>query len=170
MKLKLFLISVAFIAFMSCKDTNPSNDPEDGMIEQTEGGIDAHGHETHEHDEHNHETETELTLNNGVKWKSDEPTNNHAQKMIEIAEEFGLKSTNANLEMFRNYADILQQELNGMIKDCKMDGPDHDALHLWLEPVLHGVKELKDADNEDEARNMASDLSEKIIKYDQFFN
>jgi hypothetical protein len=32
-----------------------------------------------------------------------------------------------------------------------MTGPDHDALHAWLKPVLHDVKELKeDGDKYDE--------------------
>src|SRR5690606_33271442 len=113
---------------------------------------------------------TVLALNKGEKWKSDDPTNMHAQNLIVLNQEFRPKAAGANLEMFRNYADMLQQELNGMIKDCKMEGPDHDALHLWLEPILNRIKNLKNAENEEKAKEIDTDLSEKIMKYDQFFN
>lgn len=168
MKLNLFLISALFVAFMSCKDGGShTHNPE---TEAAHEHHDAHEHEADGHDEHGHEAGTELALNNGAKWTSDDLTNMHAQKMVEFTEEFKSKAGDANLEMFRNYADILQQELNGMIKDCTMKGPDHDALHLWLEPVLEGVKELKGAENEEDARKMETGLSEKILKYNQFFN
>lgn len=150
---------------MSCKDSKQNTE---SPVAET-----AHEHETeeaHEHDDHNKGTVSVLALNNGEKWKSDDPTNVHAQKLVELAEEFKEKSVTKNLEMYRNYADMLQQELNGMIKDCKMDGPDHDALHLWLKPVLDGVKELKEADNEENAKKIETHLSENILKYNQFFN
>lgn len=172
MKLKLILLSTVFAAFMSCKDTNQNQ--QTAETSETETAIEHdHEHESgdaHSHDEHGTEAGTVLALNNGEKWKSDDPTNMHAQKLIGLANDFRSKAEGANLEMFRNYAEMLQQELNGMIKDCTMKGPDHDALHLWLEPVLEGVKTLKDSENEEEARKADSDLTKKILKYDQFFN
>ncbi|MFA7616964.1 MAG: hypothetical protein WCY16_10330 [Weeksellaceae bacterium] len=167
MKLKLILLSSIFAFFMSCKDSNQT--PETAETE-TEHHHDHDSDEMHSHDEHGMEAGTVLALNNGEKWKSDDPTSKHAQNLIGLDQEFRPRAADANLEMFRNYADMLQQELNGMIKDCKMDGPDHDALHLWLEPVLHGVKELKNAETDEKAKKIDADLSEKIIKYDQFFN
>lgn len=165
MKIKLILLSSVFAFFMSCKDTNQPVETTDTetVHEHSEG-------DSHDHDHHGSEAGTELALNDGEKWKSDEPTNLHAQNLINLVEKIGRKAPNANLEMFRNFADMLQQELNGMIQDCKMDGPDHDALHLWLEPVLNGVKELKDSPNAEDAHEVWEDLSEKITKYDQFFN
>lgn len=167
MKLKLILLSSIFTFFMSCKDSNQN--PETAETE-TEHHHDHDSDEIHSHDEHGMEAGAVLALNNGEKWKSDDPTNMHAQNLIGLDQEFRPRAADANLEMFRNYADMLQQELNGMIKDCKMDGPDHDALHLWLEPVLHGVKELKNAETDEKAKEIDADLSEKIMKYDQFFN
>lgn len=166
MKLKIFILSSLIIGFMSCKDNNQSQ----------AGAVDietVHEHdseEAHNHDEHGVETATELALNNGQKWKSDEPTQMHAQKLVEMAEAFKTGSANANLESYRNYSEMVQNELNGMIKDCKMQGIDHDALHLWLEPVLNGVKELKDAKNTEDAKEIETHLTENIIKYNQFFN
>jgi hypothetical protein len=51
-----------------------------------------------------------------------------------------------------------------------MEGPDHNALHLWLEPVLNDVKHLKNTDNEEEAKNAATVLSEDVRKFNQYFN
>lgn len=165
MKLKLILLSSIFAFFMSCKDSNQNTETAETETE--------HHHDSDEmnsHDEHGMEAGTVLALNKGEKWKSDDPTNMHAQNLIVLNQEFRPKAADANLEMFRNYADMLQQELNGMIKDCKMEGPDHDALHLWLEPILNGIKNLKNAENEEKAKEIDTDLSEKIMKYDQFFN
>jgi len=165
MKLKLILLSSIFAFFMSCKDSNQNTETAETETE--------HHHDSDEmnsHDEHGMEAGTVLALNKGEKWKSDDPTNMHAQNLIVLNQEFRPKAAGANLEMFRNYADMLQQELNGMIKDCKMEGPDHDALHLWLEPILNGIKNLKNAENEEKAKEIDTDLSEKIMRYDQFFN
>jgi|GEM_PF-155982 len=162
MKLKLILLSSVLIFFIGCKESSqPSEDP---ATENT------HIHD--EHDEHNQDkTKNQvLTLNNGEKWKADEPTQRHATQLIEINKEFEPKAENANLEMFRNYSDMLQQELNAMIRDCKMQGPEHDALHLWLEPVLQLVKTMKEAKNEEEARMVELRLTEAIQVYNQFFN
>lgn len=169
MKLKLILMSALFVSFMSCKDSGQTAD-----TAETEE-IHEHGHnhdndELHSNDQKGMKNENVLALNNGEKWKSDDPTNMHAQNLIGLNQDFRTKASDANLEMFRNYADMLQQELNGMIKDCKMDGPDHDALHLWLEPVLNRVKDLKNAETDEKAKEIDADLSGKIMKYDQFFN
>src|SRR5690606_4768837 len=103
MKLKLILLSSIFAFFMSCKDSNQN--PETVQTETENHDHDSD--EMHAHDEHGMEAGTMLALNNGEKWKSDDPTNKHAQNLIGLDQEFRSKANDANLEMFRNYADML---------------------------------------------------------------
>ncbi|MBS1919253.1 MAG: hypothetical protein JST17_03265 [Bacteroidetes bacterium] len=82
-----------------------------------------------------------LTLNNGAKWKADSTSFMHVEDLKSIAEK-ALKTDPVN---FKDIASQLQESINRLINDCKMKGPDHEALHWWLEPLLEKVKLLKDA-------------------------
>ena len=42
----------------------------------------------------------------------------------------------------------LQIRIDTLVQQCKMKGPDHDALHVWLEQVLHDLQEVKAGDHD----------------------
>jgi len=50
-----------------------------------------------------------------------------------------------------------------------MKGADHDALHLWLEPVMKDVNDLKYAGTADEAKHIAATLNANVQKFNQDF-
>lgn len=115
------------------------------------------------------EPHTGLILNNGAKWQSDESTRVHIAKLNAVIAAFNKKS-NPGMEGYQTLALETQNELNALIRDCKMKGPDHDALHKWLEPVLESVKELKEAGSVDRAAVIAQKLSTRIHEFNQYFN
>ena len=41
----------------------------------------------------------------------------------------------------------MQSKIDSLIRECRMKGAEHDALHVWLEKVLDGLKELKEEDD-----------------------
>ena len=89
------------------------------------------------HRDHGEET-TGLTLNNGAKWKADSITLINVSLLQAIV-------SDAKKEKPENYSlttGKLQDGLNKLVKECKMKGADHDALHQWLEPLLEKTKEL----------------------------
>ena len=127
----------------------------------------------HQHDATIHEYSTEaaqgLSLNNGQKWQTDESTRKHAAKLNNMINDFE-KQADKSLSAHHSLADKTQEELQQLINDCTMEGPDHDALHLWLEPVLNDVKALKKTATDEDVQTAAANLSEDVRKYNEFFN
>ena len=112
--------------------------------------------------------ESQLVLNNGEKWETDEPTRLHAQNLIAFSDTFQLRTEGSPADQLV-YANAVDAELNQLVTDCKMTGKEHDALHLWLEPVIEDVKQLKQAIKSDTGSEAASRLSKDIKKFNQFF-
>jgi hypothetical protein len=126
-------------------------------------------HETATHsDAHGHEHATALALNNGQKWQSDAPTNKNVADMRTIAQDFSVEP-HTSLSDYQILAGDLQKGLDKMIQECKMSGLAHDALHLWLEPLLKDVNELKQADDTTSAEKIFHAINERLGLYAQYF-
>lgn len=110
----------------------------------------------------------ELSLNNGAKWKTDESTRIHAVKLNSILDLFS-KSGADDIASYKLLADDLLRELNGLIADCKMKGPEHEALHTWLEPVLKEVSNLKKITSADQGKDCAEVLANKFREFNKYF-
>ena len=119
-------------------------------------------------DGHAHEHETTLTLNNGQKWKADAITNENVVAMRTIVQHFSVEP-HTSLADYQILDGDLQKGLDKMIQECKMQGPDHDALHLWLEPLLKNVSELKKADGTASAEKIFHAIEERLDLYTQYF-
>ncbi len=124
---------------------------------------------THEESQHDHNAAaTELSLNNGQKWKADAATNSNVAFLKNTTENFAANTTPA-ISNYQALGNELGEGLNKMIRECKMSGPDHDALHLWLEPVLKETNELKTVSDTTRAKEIFSSLKERIEAYQKFF-
>ena len=153
--LKLKGVLTVFLAFslFGCNQTPKNTDGHDAM---------------ENHDEHQHAPATALSLNSGEKWKSDLSTKTHVDNLIDKSNAFN-KNTSPDVVAYHAFANDMQTDLNALIKDCKMEGPDHDALHAWLEPVVEDLKVLKNVKTEAEGKKGAEELSESIQKFNEFF-
>lgn len=124
--------------------------------------------EDHAHHEAATVTDTALSLNNGAKWKADSVTNKNVVNIKTIADNFRIKPFPS-----ANDYHLLGADLNGgiqkMIQECKMSGPDHDALHKWLEPVLSETNQLKTITDTSMARKTFKSIDERIDAYHNFF-
>jgi len=109
-----------------------------------------------------------LTLNNGAKWKSDESTTSNVKELQAIVNRFN-ENKNQTIENYISVAKELQTGLDKMIKECRMEGADHDALHLWLEPFLPNVNSLKKAIVKDDASKIFIEIDQHLNSYNQFF-
>ena len=122
-----------------------------------------------EADHHQQESTTEkLILNNGAKWKADSTTNNNVKNLLVIIEAFN-SGADKSLATYKKAADDLQQGLDKMIRECKMQGPDHDALHKWLEPLIEQVAKLKQASTEAGAAKLFEAIHAQVKLYLQYF-
>jgi hypothetical protein len=119
----------------------------------------VNNHENHE------KQETPLSLNNGVRWKADSVTLVNAAAVREMIEGAG-KSGEPD---YNQVADQLQNGLNKMITECKMQGSEHDALHQWLEPLLGKAGELKNVTTAEEAGRKFREIEEWVGLFEKYF-
>lgn len=115
----------------------------------------------HAHEEDGHA----LTLNNGAKWKADSITNVNVKAIISTIDNKTLNS----ISDYHAMGDAVQQGINKLIEDCRMEGPDHDALHGWLEPLIEMNKQLKDSKTIEEAKSIFLKESQHIKVYLEYF-
>ena len=109
-----------------------------------------------------------LDLNKGSKWNSDESTNKNVDELKLITSSASLaKSTIIN--DYHLLAIELQQLLNDLVKECKMKGADHDALHLWLEPLMQDIKNMEKVSEIHEAQVIYNKVIERLNIYNTYF-
>ena len=109
-----------------------------------------------------------LTLNNGKKWNADDVTVANVAALQNALTEFAAKNE-TGLEAYHNAAQQLQQAANKLISDCRMKGPDHEALHLWLVPLLGQIKNLKNAADEKQAVEVYAQIENQMKQFNNFF-
>ncbi|HRP31635.1 MAG TPA: hypothetical protein PKV73_07075 [Agriterribacter sp.] len=134
----------------ACNSGNPANNAETTVPA-----------ETHAHD-------ATLSLNNGQKWKADAATNDNVVDLRTIAQNFSAMP-HTELSDYQILNNDLQKGLDTMIKECKMQGPDHDALHVWLEPLIKDVGDLKKAGDITSAGKTFQSITERLEVYNQYF-
>lgn len=117
--------------------------------------------ENHGHDDH----ASGLVLNNGAKWKADSTTLVNAALLHSIVS----NAAKENLDSYMQTATQLQDGLNKMVSECTMKGADHDALHLWLEPLMKKVKGLEKATSTDAAAALLTDIEKQVNLFPQYF-
>jgi hypothetical protein len=159
---KLLLAAALMTLFTACNNADTTSANTESVHEHAQQHDAAMQH-------HEAEATHGLSLNNGAKWQTDESTRKHATTLNNLADDFE-KQTVKSLSAHHSFADKMQEELQQLINDCTMEGPDHDALHLWLEPVLNDVKALKNTGNEENAKAATTVLSKDVRKFNQYFN
>lgn len=114
------------------------------------------------------ETATALILNNGAKWQADSNTNQHVADLRTIVDRFK-NQPHRSVEEYHILANELGKSLNKMIQDCKMTGPDHEALHKWLEPVLNESNQLKNIKDTTTAATTFNLIDKQLNDYQNYF-
>jgi len=118
--------------------------------------------------DHQQESSEKLVLNNGAKWKVDRTTNDNVTHLKQIIKGFNT-GTERSLKAYKKAGDDLQNGLAKMIKECRMQGPDHLALHKWLEPLMAQVTKLKQASTNAAAAHSINFILLQLNRYNQFF-
>jgi len=111
---------------------------------------------------------TALSLNNGTKWKADSITNNNVSDLRGIVDNFRKKPSHSAND-YQTLSTDLNNALNKMIQQCKMTGPDHEALHHWLGPILKGTNELKNITDTTIAASTFKSIDTRLDVYNNYF-
>jgi hypothetical protein len=121
-------------------------------------------------DEHHHEhgeaAKPTLTLNDGQKWISDKHTTESVTAMASLIRKMAPDATTADLQALGGQ---LHEQLQNLIRGCKMTGSAHDQLHLWITlvaPEIEGLTKLQQA--EDGPKALAR-LSTLMAQFDEHF-
>ena len=117
--------------------------------------------ETHEHAA----ATSGLVLNNGARWKADSVTLANAANLQDIVS----AAKKESLEDYLQSATQLQAGLDKMVQACKMQGPDHDALHQWLMPLMEKTKDLKKVTASENAVTTLSEIEKQVNLFTQYF-
>jgi len=115
---------------------------------------------------HQHEQASEkLVLNNGAKWRVDKITNNNVSNIQLMVKPFKGKS----LKDYHMAGVALQNGITKMIRECRMKGPDHQALHKWLEPLMELVSKLSRATDAKAAARLYKETTAQLNLFNQYF-
>ncbi len=121
-----------------------------------------------EHAGHNQDQAAALSLNNGAKWQADSVTTNNVAYLKNIANNFKTKPHHL-VNDYQALSTDLNNALNKMIQQCKMTGPDHEALHHWLEPILKETNELKNITDTTIAGSTFKAIDMRLDVYNNYF-
>lgn len=105
-----------------------------------------------------------LSLNDGVKWKAD----NKTMANVTLLKTVVADAVKQNPVDYSLTAAALQKGLDKMVAECSMKGPDHEALHQWLLPLVKKVNELKKATGGN-ATVQLREIEKQIHLFDQYF-
>jgi uncharacterized membrane protein len=103
-----------------------------------------------------------LKLNNGAKWKTDVPTRENINTMKSLVMNVDTKDP-ATLQQLST---DLEAQTTKLISECRMKGPDHDALHVWLEDFQKDFKTFKASDQK---QNHLASLKLDMQEFDRYF-
>ena len=118
--------------------------------------------------EHHAEAPAQLYLNGNTKWKADVSTNVNVKALQDMADAFG-KTDTPGMAEYQQVVVNLQSGLDKMIRECRMKGADHDALHQWLEPLLKQVKRLASEKEVNEAKASFDQVHQQLALYNTYF-
>lgn len=110
-----------------------------------------------------------VTLQKDGKWNADVATNKNVSALQATAAKLNAQPRQSKADYHAVSAE-LQIGLNQLVKECKMKGADHDALHMWLEPVLTETKELKGVTDTVTGERLFHSIRTRLLDYNLYFN
>ncbi len=109
-----------------------------------------------------------MTLNNGSKWMVDAATSGNYDGMKTMTNMLAAEPS-PSLTNYQIYGNDLTVALNKMISECKMKGPDHDALHQWMEPLIKQANDLKNIQDSLSAKNLFDSVHTRVDAFSDYF-
>lgn len=170
-KLVLILSSSLFIIASACKNnTSKETVSESDEIQMEE----IHAHD--EHAEHNTSADEELAVldnswtkeivkDSGKRWNANPETNEGVENMLQLIKE----TKTETLEEYHQLAAELNEQKNYVVKECTMEGPSHDNLHVFLHPLIDKINALLVVEDLQEAQTLKENTKQNLEKYYDYF-
>lgn len=108
------------------------------------------------------------SLKNGVRWKADSNTNKNVRILLTMVQKFNA-DPDKSVKAYNNVAKEMEEALNNIVTDCRMQGSAHEALHQWLEPLIQKVSELRKTSKHAEGAQLWATIQNQVILYTRYF-
>lgn len=129
------------------------------------GNNDTDSHNQHATSELQQDATSNLSLNNGEKWKADSSTNKNVTDLYNV-----ISDANPVVpEDFIKTGKAIQSTIDKMVKECRMKGAEHENLHHWLEPLMQMNKKMALVASADDGKELFGKLRKHIEKYSEYF-
>ena len=129
--------------------------------------------EEHNHDAHAHHAAeaSQLTLNNGKKWETDENLRLGMTRIRDAlsAELPAIHSGKATTEQYQALARKTNDQVAFMVKNCKLEPKTDEMLHRVLTDIMAGADAMSGKDI-NEARKGAEKIAAALNNYGTYFN
>lgn len=107
----------------------------------------------------------DIALNGSEKWDANPETTEGVENMLDLIE----NSETSTLEEYHQLGSKLNDEKNYIIKECTMEGPSHDNLHVFLHPLIDKVDALLETQSATEAEEIVQSMKTNLQKYYDYF-
>ena len=119
--------------------------------------------------QHAHEANTgELVLNKGAKWKADSITHANVNKLRATVENFNA-GTDKSMVAYQQTATDLRHGQDRLVRECKMTGSDHTALHKWLVPLMEEIARFSRSATQASSAQSLKAIHTQMELYAQYF-
>ena len=152
----IFFIGLA----VSCGNSNDHKHSSD----KKEESVDHHQSETSAS-----KTEIVMSLNNGNKWKSDEPTYTSMRLMEITLNNFIENNSDPGEAKYQELGTTLSGITQEIINKCSMKGEAHEELHNVLVPMLSNVGNIKNATDKAIGKSNVEALNDGLILFFEYF-
>ena len=150
-KFSLFSGLVITMLALGCKSTNEKE----------------HMHEAEHEEVHEHTVSVDaIALDNGQKWKVNAEMLPYIQNMENDINTF----SGTEVEAYKLLASKLTTNYEALITSCSMTGKSHDELHKWLLPYIESVKQLANAQSNQQAAETLTEIKNHMKIYNTYFN
>ncbi len=112
-----------------------------------------------------HQNTSDLSLNNGEKWKVNAEMKPHIEQENQILNNY-LAQNETN---YQELAEALKRDNNNLIKSCTMTGESHEELHKWLHPHMELLEQLSTAKDLTAAKGVIAQIEESFKTYHNYF-
>lgn len=108
----------------------------------------------------------EIVLDGDSKWNANKETTEGIEKMLLLVE----KDNSQSVEDYKNLAGQLNEQKNYIVKECTMNGPSHENLHVFLLPLITKIKELENTNSVDDGASKKIAILMHLEEYYNYFN
>lgn len=165
-KLFLILFSGVFL-FAGCghQTEKTSNSETEEILEEDRDHLsDAESHHPAT-DDGTYSWLDEIQLDEGKLWMANPETVTGVERMrknIHTAELNEVKD-------YHSLAEKLNEDKNYIVKECTMEGPSHDNLHIWLHPLIEKIDHLSHVESKESGQKTVDDIEESLTRFYDYF-